>query len=73
MKNSCMRSVWLGICVGLMIPFQIVQSQDRSQGRSMVISRNGIVAAESPLAARRAWESWNIAETLWMRPLRLTQ
>src|SRR5207249_6030420 len=26
--------------------------QDRSQGRSMVISRNGIVAAESPLAAQ---------------------
>ena len=27
-------------------------SQDRSQTRSMVISRNGIVAAESPLAAK---------------------
>src|SRR2546425_4666144 len=27
-------------------------AQDRSQGRSMVISRNGIVAAESPLAAQ---------------------
>jgi gamma-glutamyltranspeptidase / glutathione hydrolase len=27
-------------------------SQDRSQARSMVISRNGIVAAESPLAAQ---------------------
>jgi gamma-glutamyltranspeptidase / glutathione hydrolase len=26
--------------------------QDRSQGRSMVVSRNGIVAAESPLAAQ---------------------
>ena len=28
------------------------QAQDRSQARSMVISRNGIVAAESPLAAQ---------------------
>ena len=27
-------------------------TQDRSQGRSMVISRGGIVAAESPLAAQ---------------------
>src|ERR1700690_272703 len=27
-------------------------AQDRSQGRSMVISRGGIVAAESPLAAQ---------------------
>src|SRR5438128_2951993 len=27
-------------------------SQDRNQGRSMVISKNGIVAAESPLAAQ---------------------
>jgi gamma-glutamyltranspeptidase/glutathione hydrolase len=30
----------------------IVNAQDRSQTRSMVISRNGIVAAESPLAAQ---------------------
>jgi len=29
-----------------------VHAQDRSQGRSMVISRGGIVAAESPLAAQ---------------------
>src|SRR4029077_8473852 len=29
-----------------------VAAQDRNQGRSMVISRNGIVAAESPLAAQ---------------------
>src|ERR1700687_4200632 len=31
---------------------QMGEAQDRSQGRSMVISRNGIVAAESPLAAQ---------------------
>jgi len=30
----------------------MVQAQDRSQSRSMVISQNGIVAAESPLAAQ---------------------
>jgi len=29
-----------------------IDAQDRSQSRSMVISRNGIVAAESPLAAQ---------------------
>ena len=31
---------------------QIAQAQDRAQARSMVISRQGIVAAESPLAAQ---------------------
>src|SRR5258705_1968316 len=31
---------------------QVSEAQDRSQGRWMVISRNGIVAAESPLAAQ---------------------
>src|SRR5258708_21707577 len=31
---------------------QAIFAQDRSQGRSMVISRGGIVAAESPLAAQ---------------------
>src|SRR5947207_14441419 len=31
---------------------QVSEAQDRSQGRSMVISRHGIVAAESPLAAQ---------------------
>ncbi len=35
----------------VMIP-ETMQAQDRGQGRSMVISRNGIVAAESPLAAQ---------------------
>ena len=38
-----------GLCA--MIPIQ-AYAQDRSQGRSMVISRGGIVAAESPLAAQ---------------------
>src|SRR5262252_3540917 len=30
----------------------LAMSQDRSQGRSMVVSRNGIVASESPLASQ---------------------
>src|SRR5258707_1870991 len=38
--------------VAMTIAAQSTDAQDRSQGRSMVISRNGIVAAESPLAAR---------------------
>ena len=38
--------------VAMTIATQSTDAQDRSQGRSMVISRNGIVAAESPLAAQ---------------------
>src|SRR6266404_4045871 len=38
--------------VSMTIATQSTDAQDRSQGRSMVISRNGIVAAESPLAAQ---------------------
>jgi gamma-glutamyltranspeptidase/glutathione hydrolase len=34
------------------MPISNLHAQDRSQARSMVISRNGIVAAESPLAAQ---------------------
>src|SRR5450755_5012951 len=34
------------------MPISVLHAQDRSQARSMVISRNGIVAAESPLAAQ---------------------
>src|SRR5947209_19798587 len=37
-------------CVAVILPSAL--GQDRSQGRSMVISRGGIVAAESPLAAQ---------------------
>src|SRR3989440_1116866 len=37
--------------VAMLTNAQVSEAQDRSQGRSMVISRNGIVAAESPLAA----------------------
>src|SRR5450432_4377038 len=41
-------TLWIG--AGMLFS-GIALGQDRSQSRSMVISRNGIVAAESPLAA----------------------
>src|ERR1700722_1593773 len=37
------------VLVGMRVPGQ---AQDRSQGRSMVVSRGGIVASESPLASQ---------------------
>src|ERR1700719_851920 len=46
-----LRSIGLGVIVALEI-VSAAMGQDRSQGRSMVISRGGIVAAESPLAAQ---------------------
>jgi gamma-glutamyltranspeptidase / glutathione hydrolase len=47
-------SRWMRILAGalLMLASQATPGQDRGQTRSMVISRNGIVAAESPLAAQ---------------------
>jgi gamma-glutamyltranspeptidase / glutathione hydrolase len=42
--------VWMVCLVALGGPQ--ASAQDRNQGRSMVVSRNGIVAAESPLAAQ---------------------
>jgi gamma-glutamyltranspeptidase/glutathione hydrolase len=40
------------IAAGILMAVSVSEAQDRSQGRSMVISRGGIVAAESPLAAQ---------------------
>jgi len=40
------------LSAALGLPANTVLGQDRSQSRSMVISRNGIAAAESPLAAQ---------------------
>ena len=40
-----------------------VGGADRTQGRSMVISRYGIVAAESPLAAQAGAHCWSVAAT----------
>jgi len=52
MKISSMLRVFLYLSIATVTAGQHVDAQDRSQGRSMVISRNGIVAAESPLAAQ---------------------
>jgi len=50
------RAAW-GLALASMVFFAVFRApqacaQDRNQGRSMVVSRNGIVAAESPLAAQ---------------------
>jgi len=42
--------VFAGVALGM--ASRVSEAQDRSQARSMVVSRNGIVAAESPLAAQ---------------------
>src|SRR5206468_10348733 len=52
MKISSMLRVFLYLSIATVTAGQNVEAQDRNQGRSMVISRNGIVAAESPLAAQ---------------------
>lgn len=44
--------VFLLVFMAMTITGQSAEAQDRSQARSMVISRGGIVAAESPLAAQ---------------------
>jgi len=46
------RALLPSLFVAMTIATMGVKAQDRSQGRSMVISRGGIVAAESPLAAQ---------------------
>src|SRR6266705_125880 len=51
MRITC-GGIILYLCVAMTIAGQSVNAQDRSQTRSMVVSRNGIVAAESPLAAQ---------------------
>jgi gamma-glutamyltranspeptidase/glutathione hydrolase len=42
----------VAVCLLAILSSQEVHAQDRSQGRSMVISRGGIVASESPLASQ---------------------
>ena len=44
--------VWGYVLTLTMVATPGISAQDRAQGRSMVISRGGIVAAESPLAAQ---------------------
>src|SRR5437762_12853837 len=54
MENSRRLRVFLFVLngVAMLMSGQVSEAQDRSQGRSMVVSRNGIVAAESQLAAQ---------------------
>jgi gamma-glutamyltranspeptidase/glutathione hydrolase len=44
--------IWIAGVVPMCLAGVVAAAQDRGQGRSMVISQNGIVAAESPLAAQ---------------------
>ena len=46
------RCVSLYLFTAMTIAAQLGQAQDRGQARSMVVSRNGIVASESPLASQ---------------------
>src|SRR5467141_1210382 len=46
------QALLLCVLAGMTMTAMGARAQDRSQGRSMVISRGGIVAAESPLAAQ---------------------
>jgi gamma-glutamyltranspeptidase/glutathione hydrolase len=52
MRIHSRMDIFLLACMTMTITGQGAEAQDRSQGRSMVISRGGIVAAESPLAAQ---------------------
>src|ERR1700687_2525745 len=52
MKNSQGLTILLSLLIAMTSAPRGTLAQDRSQARSMVISRNGIVAAESPLAAQ---------------------
>src|SRR5277367_388473 len=44
--------VLLALATATLVSAGVTSAQDRGQARSMVISKNGIVAAESPLAAQ---------------------
>lgn len=52
MRTSRGKRSFLLLGIMSLFPGIQMQAQDRGQARSMVISRNGIVAAESPLAAQ---------------------
>jgi gamma-glutamyltranspeptidase / glutathione hydrolase len=52
-RTSIIYLAFLSITI---LPAAELRAQDRGQARSMVISRNGIVAAESPLAAQAGVE-----------------
>jgi gamma-glutamyltranspeptidase / glutathione hydrolase len=48
----CTRRALFLLLVGVFMPHPTVRAQDRTQARSMVATRDGIVAAESPLGAQ---------------------
>ncbi|MGH9747016.1 MAG: gamma-glutamyltransferase [Candidatus Acidiferrales bacterium] len=55
MRNGAKRTVAAGVAcllVAIVTPIPGARAQDRTQGRSMVVTREGIVAAESPLASQ---------------------
>src|SRR5258708_8496026 len=52
MRDFHRLDIFLFVFRAMIFTGQRSGAQDRSQGRSMVISRGGIVAAESPLAAQ---------------------
>src|SRR5258706_12925261 len=52
MEKFQRRAFFLYLLAPMAMTAMGARAQDRSQGRSMVISRGGIVAAESPLAAQ---------------------
>src|SRR5260370_30086285 len=59
MAKSSGLARWLGAALlvsAAMMPIQHTEAQERGQARSMVVSRYGIVAAESPLAAQAGVE-----------------
>ena len=51
-KGSLRRHAFPYFAVAMILAGKKTMAQDRAQGRSMVLSRQGIVAAESPLAAQ---------------------
>jgi gamma-glutamyltranspeptidase/glutathione hydrolase len=52
MRSICRRGTVLAVFLGLAMMNPEAQPEDRAQARSMVMTRYGIVAAESPLAAQ---------------------
>ena len=49
---ACIRLCVIFLPLAMMISASQAAAQDRTQGRSMVISRRGVVSAENPLAAQ---------------------
>ena len=53
MRKMARATIWVVLlAIAWAVSGGAARGQDRTQGRSMVISRRGVVAAESPLAAQ---------------------